>query len=70
MLRTLSDPGSAAIVDRHRRYWHNETAAGDLPLLAFRPARPMDGTGESRPVTPPAPVDGDAFRDATVRRYA
>lgn len=73
-IRDLADPGAAAVIERHRRYWLNQDlAAGDgppeRPLLAFRQASPMGGTGESVRLEPPPPLDPAAFRDSTVQRY-
>ncbi|MFH1570756.1 MAG: hypothetical protein ABIL09_22380, partial [Gemmatimonadota bacterium] len=69
MVLDLTDPGAAAVIDRHCRYWHNQSVDGDRPLLAFRQASPMTGSGESRPVLPPPPLDGAAYRDSVVQRY-
>jgi len=73
-IRDLTDSAAEAVIDRHRRYWHNRElpaaeGAADRPLYAFREARPMGATGESVRLEPPAPVDGTAYRDSLVQRY-
>ena len=67
MIRDLSDPDAARVIERHRRYWYNQD--GERPLFQMRLAQPLQGTLESHPLEPPALLDTARFRDGIERGY-
>jgi hypothetical protein len=72
VIRDLSEPGAAEVVQRHADYWHNRegtTPAGRRPLLQFRPAQPLVATPNPHYLEPPPPLDGDGFRDSVLKGY-
>jgi hypothetical protein len=72
VIRDLSDPGAAAVIRRHRDYWHNQDEAvpgGGMPLFQFRAAQPLVPTPDPHYLEPPPPLDPTGFRDAIERGY-
>jgi hypothetical protein len=67
MIRDLTDPRAAAIIQRHKRYWYNETA--ERPLFRIQQAYSLADTPNPHILEPPPSLDGARFREGIERSY-
>ena len=67
MIRDLTDPRAAAVIQRHQRYWYNETA--ERPLFRIQQTSSLTDTPNPHILEPPPLLDGARFSEGIERSY-